>query len=112
MFSNGVLHLFSCVMKYCLRQYEVMAAAIMKYSVYTEFEVKFVLSYAVGVFHICKANISQRSYFTRSAGTNFIEKSTSFEVLFSGTDVHNTSNKFESVSGIYSRPTIAKLRFI
>ena len=39
-------------------------------------EIKFVPSYAAGIFHICEANISHRRYFTRSDGTNFTEKST------------------------------------
>ena len=37
-------------------------------------EIKFVPSYAAGIFHICEANISHRRYFTRSVGTNFTEK--------------------------------------
>ena len=48
----------------------------MKFSANAESEIKFVPSYAVGIFHICEANISYRRYFTRSTGTNFIEKST------------------------------------
>ena len=39
-------------------------------------------SYAAGIFHICEANISHRRYFTRSVGTNFIEKSTLSRAFF------------------------------
>ena len=41
-------------------------------------EIKFVPSYAAGIFHICEANISHRRYFTRFAGTNFTEKTSIF----------------------------------
>ena len=38
----------------------------MKFSAKAESEIKLVLLYAVGMFHICEANISYQRYFTIS----------------------------------------------
>ena len=49
----------------------------------TKCEIKFVPSYATGIFHICEANISYRRYFTRSVRNEFHWKKTlSFDKVF------------------------------
>ena len=49
---------------------------------FAESEMKFVPSYAVGIFYICKANISHRRYFTRSVRNEFHWKKHAFACFF------------------------------
>ena len=80
---------FACAYKYnfceisCWRRmWNVCLAANVKYCSFVAMWNKIRSPHAAGVFHICKANISHRRYFTRSKGTNFTEKSTHERAFF------------------------------